>query len=352
MASQESFERALCWLEECHLSHPKCRQLESGTLPTRVIDVRLGTSEEPKLRVSRPNETGRYLALSYCWGGDQHIKAIVRTWKRWTRALPYADLSRSIRDAIAVARHVGIPFLWVDPLCIVQDDPQDRAEEMAKMPQIYKAAYCTISAASARACHRGFLQAREPSQNRRHMLGLPYLCPDGTRGRVYVCRQEAHRREQEPIHSRAWTLQEQLLSCRLMTYGSWQLRWSCKTKELCDGGSSHSYYNYLEDLSSRLYSTPLTTLYPDSSARGFLVPSTESDGYGQYKSMILRPNGILLTQEFGTGNFRRRGYFDFRWESKIYSEHYDAGIQGFQKQRDNFRKEVFEGCPLSIITIM
>jgi Heterokaryon incompatibility protein (HET) len=94
----------------------------------------------------------------------------LETLKRWTQAIPFIDLSQSIQDAISVTRQLGIPFLWVDSLCIIQDDPDDRAKEIAKMPQIYKKAYCTISTASAGASHQGFLQSREGSKDRRHMV--------------------------------------------------------------------------------------------------------------------------------------------------------------------------------------
>lgn len=185
-----------------------------------------------------------------------------------------------------MTRQLGIPFLWVDSLCIIQDDPKDRAKEIAKMAHIYKEPYCTISAASASACHQEFLQPRKPWKNRRHILGLPYLCPDEATGRVYVYRPERHYLEQEPVHSRAWKFQEHVLSCGLITYGSWLLRWGCKTKEACDGGPSDSHVKNLEHLSSSLYSPSLSTLYPGRSLQDLAVASTNGQCDWKYQNMM------------------------------------------------------------------
>jgi hypothetical protein len=221
-------------------------------LPTRVVDV--GTSDEmhPKLYIPTPNEEARYLALSYCWGGDQEVKATVAGLPELLQIIRPDRLGQSLKDAITVARRLGIRFLWIDALCIVQDDPNDVAKEIAKMPKIYQGAYCTIAAATAASHRDGFLAHRTVSSRRKHAQRIPYICPDGQLGNVYFFKKEQHHHEEEPLHSRGWTLQERLISPRVLAFGSWQMQWSCRTENACDGGPWSSSMSHLEWMSSNL----------------------------------------------------------------------------------------------------
>jgi hypothetical protein len=81
----------------------------------------------------------------------------------------------------------------------------------------------------------------------------------------------------------------------------------------------------------------------------FLPP--EDDDRSPGTVFLSRPEGILLVQGSETGHFHRVGYFDFVWRDSAYWEWYHAGVKDFEERRDLFRKEVFEECSLSTITI-
>ncbi len=77
-----------------------------------------------------------YATLSYCWGGEQPWKLTAETL-RTAPVFRWEELPKTILDAIKVTSGLGIPFLWVDSLCIVQDDPRSMAMEIDKMSEIY-----------------------------------------------------------------------------------------------------------------------------------------------------------------------------------------------------------------------
>lgn len=208
------------------------------------------------IRTSELSDDKRYIALSYCWGGEQEQKTTTKSLQqREQDGLKLAELPQSLQDAVTATKQLGLSYMWIDSLCIVQDDDTDKEKEVARMADIYSGAYLTISAASSRSAHEGFLQDRSPSTIRRHVVPLQFLCPDGEKGWVYLYRPENYDpKKEEQLNTRGWALQEYLLSPRLLIYGSWQLRWACRTMQASDGGPDHVYPRSFERLNSKLQS--------------------------------------------------------------------------------------------------
>jgi hypothetical protein len=116
----------------------------------RLIDV------DKKKIVKGSLDRTRYVALSYVWGEDRMKWEMPRTRKAAVRAdksgeeiieLPKV-LPRTIRDAIEVTRVISYHYLWVDSLCIIQDDEEDRDLQINMMDEIYSNADLTIAAGS------------------------------------------------------------------------------------------------------------------------------------------------------------------------------------------------------------
>jgi hypothetical protein len=148
IASESSLAAARVWLETCHREHTKCSK-DKGVLPTRVLDVgTMSGNEKLRLRASA-GEKGRYVALSYCWGSKKFVTLNQATLAAFEAEIDITTLPKTIHDAIQVTRSLGIPYLWVDSLCIVQDSPEDMEKELSKMSEIYMKASVTLSAASA-----------------------------------------------------------------------------------------------------------------------------------------------------------------------------------------------------------
>jgi hypothetical protein len=259
VASAASFQTARKWITECLDSHKDCPKQNHSAglwnfgrrrrspLPTRVLDLftNLG-SGRVKLHLSRRGERGDYVALSYCWGKTPQVKTDdVKTLNEFThRGIETGRLPKTLQDAIYCTRQLRIRYLWIDSLCIIQKDSDDKAMEISKMHQIYKSAIVTLSAAIATDCGQGFLQMRDGVRSSLEAFQLPVLLNhDGDTpplGLIFLCPEEdlgynVKDFGEEPINTRAWTLQESWLSPRLLIYGAGPLKWQCLTKSLTHG---------------------------------------------------------------------------------------------------------------------
>lgn len=231
-------------------------------MPGRLLFLGSNASEEERafrLVDSVPGEKLQYAALSYCWGGDQAYKTTKANRQAYYQesGIPHDALApfKTITDAIYVARLLGLSYLWIDSLCIVQDDDEDKGREIGKMQDIYAGAYVTISAACAATCRDGFLDSMDDNSED---FEMDYPCIDDTVGAVFLTKdQMTSDRDPQPIDARAWTFQEYFLSPRVLVFERRKVRWSCFTAVHEDGGHDNDSGFKL------LNSEKLTQLSPD-----------------------------------------------------------------------------------------
>ena len=191
-------------------------------------------SEDPRLYISKGQKSS-YAALSYCWGGPQSMKLTTSNVDSLMQRIDRTKLPQTLEDAMKSVRRLGLRFLWIDALCIMQDSPSDMDLEIVKMEQYYENSYVTIAAASASRCSRGFLERRP--EDDLPFSTIRYPCPDGATGYINVLRIAHYQPEYEPLNTRSWALQELALSTRVLTYGSGQLYWWCHNGYKCNGGN-------------------------------------------------------------------------------------------------------------------
>ncbi len=241
--SAQAFSQTREWLDQCK-NHTSCGRMPSCTnLPSRVIEVAPADSLGVPCIRSTKGLKGAYLALSYCWGGNQSYVLTMKNLGSLWQGLEMKRLPRTILDAIEVTKSLGFKYLWVDALCIMQDSVEadaqsDMNEELATMNQVYKNAIMTIVAACAPSIVDGFLRDRPCSEQ--ESFNIP--CRRGPE-QFFVVHIQEHRMYddmREPINARAWTFQEQLLSPRLLIYASHTLQWQCRTITCNLGGSYHA----------------------------------------------------------------------------------------------------------------
>ncbi|TVY16680.1 hypothetical protein LARI1_G006300 [Lachnellula arida] len=229
-ASPEALKQARSWFLECQKSHKSCNETASVHMPTRLLEIS-GLGEEIRVRLYVPSleQKEPYTALSYCRGGEQEVKTTKHNILNRLEGITWDTLPKTIQDAVRVTQQLGILFLWVDSLCIVQDDLSDMSREISQMPSIYGAATVTIAASRSTNVHNGFLQKRYPSIPDQ-VFRVPYRCPNGRLGSVVLLRssQGNSRNVIEPLDRRAWALQERILSKRVLDYGLFQTRWTCQ----------------------------------------------------------------------------------------------------------------------------
>ncbi len=98
-----------------------------------------------------------YIALSHCWGGKISPLLTTETLEPFQNRLSYAALPANFRDAIVITRELGIRYLWIDSLCILQDSKQDWQQESKMMAAIYRDSTLTISAMASSGSTQGIL---------------------------------------------------------------------------------------------------------------------------------------------------------------------------------------------------
>jgi hypothetical protein len=160
VGAERAFRVAKEWLSECHSSHLQCRFEDTEFRPTRLLKV-IPVTADGMVRLVHSKVclkgTIIWCALSCVWGGEQPFKTTKSTLECNSNGILLSSLSPALQDAVTVCRAFQISWLWVDSLCIVQDDPEDVATELVAMSRIYSQAYLTISAACSKTVRKGFL---------------------------------------------------------------------------------------------------------------------------------------------------------------------------------------------------
>jgi hypothetical protein len=207
-------------------------------LPTRVIDV--GNAGDQEVRLFEPilPTYEDYITLSYCWGPPPFLTTTLSNIETHQKTMPMSELPRTIYDAVVVTRGMGMRYIWIDAVCIIQDSPEDKVKELQVMGDIYHQSTLTIAAVSASAVAEGFLHTKP-----RPVVGLPYLCPDGTQGTVQLARQRMISLWNETIYTRGWCLQEYLLSSRLLLFTDSEVLWSCQNEPFIQPENTHVMYD-------------------------------------------------------------------------------------------------------------
>ncbi|KAK5652173.1 hypothetical protein OQA88_10816 [Cercophora sp. LCS_1] len=145
------------WIDNCKASHTECEAVDPK-LPKRVLDVGGPTDGgDIYLRPSLPSENGQYVALSHCWGDLPLAQTSATNLKERMAGIKLTSLPKSFQDAVTLTRSIGIRYLWIDSLCILQGDTTDWQVQSSNMANIYNKAYLVISASQAANSSQGFI---------------------------------------------------------------------------------------------------------------------------------------------------------------------------------------------------
>lgn len=241
-SSQAAFDRAAKWLSYCLENDQACDLPESEFMPRHLINVgpRDG-SREPFL--FKPSQPAPYACLSYCWGSD--TEGILTTTKSniesHCESIALSSMPLGIKDAVAVCRGLKIPNLWVDSLCIPQDDEVAWFHDAKEMDQIYLHSLLTIAALEPASCKSSFLG--------RHRYGHPEwqhrLVTDVSSERdeapleVFIrstVDEDSDLEDRCSLDRRGWCLQESLLPNRRLSFSGDEMIWECLCRKVCECG--------------------------------------------------------------------------------------------------------------------
>ncbi|KAH6889410.1 heterokaryon incompatibility protein-domain-containing protein [Thelonectria olida] len=222
------------WLDRCVQTHKRCAlPLNAKTLPSRVIDLSSGT---PRLLVTRGATPALpYATMSHCWGSSVPLRLLSSNMVDLQAEIPVTRLSQSFRDALQVVRWLGLSYIWIDSLCIIQDSAQDWEKESASMAQVYSNSYCNIAAAHAADGTYGCFTERDTRLVKPLKLDLHW----GPAAGSYYAIQWLYWRQkvmETPLNTRAWVCQERYLAPRNLFFGETQLFWQC-----CECAASETF---------------------------------------------------------------------------------------------------------------
>lgn len=223
------------WLHKCEedhgddCAHPPWTSDVNEHMGLRVIDV-----ENRCIVDLRPQS--RYICLSYVWGQDEKSREL-----RGNRCLNTENISRltevngldtiaipkTIQDAIALTRHLGERYLWVDALCIKQDDLGDLDLQTSWMDLIYSSAVLTIIVACGEDSNAGLSGlSGTPRDITTHRIRLS---PDGFGLTTIAALSNTDQLPLSTWNKRGWTFQERLLSRRALVFTPSQVYWLCES---------------------------------------------------------------------------------------------------------------------------
>jgi hypothetical protein len=247
-----------------------------------VVDV--GPSDGSQLPRLRDTQTEplqdhekSYAALSHCWGKKRIITTTKATLHERMRHIPIGSLSRTFEDAVRTCRELNIRYIWIDSLCILQDDKDDWAAESQQMCDIYRLAHLTISAAHASGGDVGCFVERDG------LVYLPFVLQFSLEDESRLKRtlftpfprnqpSVPVDKTEPPLYGRAWVLQEQMLSTRMLCYEVDQMRWECLSmhgSERSPLGGAARRPGYFKDIQNGI-----TSMKAD-----FLIPETKDNLY-------------------------------------------------------------------------
>ena len=223
--SQQTLNIAATLVNNCIEKHERCAK-ELTPLPSRVLEVE-GTGNTIRLIDCPADMRGKYISLSHCWGSSETLTTTEESYEARTKEIPLSQLPKTFFDVVIIARYLGIRYVWIDSLCIMQENIEDWARESGRMRAIYSNAYIVIAANHARSDSEGCFHERPARPETK--VDLPEL------GEVHT--QLLYPRDEyissgmdfeaEPLSRRGWALQERVLARRILHYNTRQIYLEC-----------------------------------------------------------------------------------------------------------------------------
>ncbi|PVH75299.1 HET-domain-containing protein [Cadophora sp. DSE1049] len=273
------------WIGLCHDHDDICkpgRMMDEATgLVIRVIDV------GDMCIVDLPRDA-EYVVLSYVWGTTSQLRLLQENVAEFTTPQGLekyvGDIPKTISYAIDLTRQLGNRYLWVDALCIIQDDPADLAVQIQHMNDVYGRASLTIIAAFGSDSNAGLpglksgsrksLVIDEEIEGVQLVTGLPIFA-SAVNASIW--------------ESRGWTMQEKVLSKRLIIFTEYQVFYHCNSATWCED-------SVWEPVNPRFILQPGTDTMSPQFTRTSL-PSRNFTGLGKYAHLVSGYHGRKLTHQ-------------------------------------------------------
>jgi hypothetical protein len=249
-------------IRECQNGHSDCNQKTQGNLPDRVLCIGPLTTQhtsdgeerieaDVKLYESS-GETSPYAALSHRWGNSQPLSLRLDNISELCRGISWQLIPKTFQEAAIFSRKLGLQYIWIDSLCIIQDSKEDWIAQSGKMADIYENSFITLAATASLGAESGcFIEPplplrgyvtegtiKVPATDHAEIQRL--LADTSTANAIiYVKGNPRHNTpghytfDDLPLLKRGWVYQERLLSPRILHFGTVDLIWECNQDMAC-----------------------------------------------------------------------------------------------------------------------
>jgi hypothetical protein len=250
-------------IQQCKGNHSLCVDRNPDFLPHRLLDLSIWDPSkgiclrEFETDAQTQQATREYLALSYRWGiGRGMPQTTLKTLEACKKNIPWGTLPRAFQEAVLLTKSLGVRFLWIDSLCVVQDDPSDKLRAALELEKIYGNAFVTIASTSAAEPTKGLLAPRMTQT-----FKVQANDSKGSLSKVYVREQPSHysfkkpsdagspvnnwellsdaskeANTRTPLLTRAWAYAERLLSPRVLHFTDSEMLLECREAFQCECG--------------------------------------------------------------------------------------------------------------------
>ncbi|PNP42258.1 hypothetical protein TGAMA5MH_05940 [Trichoderma gamsii] len=247
----KSITQAVDWLSKCRASHGECQAYDAAFVPTRLLYLGTKQAESQFLElVENLDHAVPYAALSHRWTQETPTKSLLTNNlpDRKQNGMPMASLPEMMQDAVSVLQRLGIEYVWIDCLCIVQDDKDDWKKEASLMASIYQNADLTIAASWCdRVGQRLFRDHSAPHESAVDVAEIngqsifirrrnPHFSWMGNESFWFDHAMTDDPDVEWPTLTRGWVYQEQLLSRRMLHFTRNELVWECLETTQCECG--------------------------------------------------------------------------------------------------------------------
>ena len=244
-ATPDNLDLIRNWMDVC-AKHEVCQQTRlDSQLPKRVLDISRGADDKLVFLPQESSEKAPYATWSYCWGGDLPLKTTKSNLTHhMEEGVLFEAFPRTMRMAMSLAAALGFRYIWIDALCIIQDDDADWQEQATAMTAIYQACSLNIAVADSVSGHHGATRTLQHNSlrmgtvitrdgNAETTVGILALCEPDPEGYFYG-------EHVATLDRRGWVLQETLVSPASLFLCHYGLIWECCSRS-CRQSDGRSY---------------------------------------------------------------------------------------------------------------
>lgn len=152
------------WMVQCQTQHSCGGRRDTGYMPPRLLYC--GSQDIHLVEAETMRDRGRnqaYATLSHRWGQAPPVTVLTtENCQELLHKIRFESLSKTFQDAVLVTRKLGLDYLWIDSLCIIQKGElheSDWQRHVRDMSRIYENCIINIAASYSQDSHGGLFRS-------------------------------------------------------------------------------------------------------------------------------------------------------------------------------------------------